>query len=191
MNISHEEAKESLSSVRNVMSQMHKAIASSYANPLLIMWGVFWIIAFTATHFYTAYAFEIFLAMSIAGGAGTAAVVMLFRTQIPVKDDSQKLGWRITLFWIFLVAFIVIWLFLLTPFNGMQCNAFICTAVMFAYIVTGLWFESRFMIMLGAALTAATLVGFYILTQYYWLWMAFTGGGALFGTGIYIRLRWR
>jgi hypothetical protein len=191
MNVSKEEAQASLSSIRNVMIQTHKSIASSYANPSLILWGILWIIAFTSTHFFVSHAFEIFLAMTAAGGAGTAVIFIIFRSKAPVRETTQKIGWRITAFWIFLGVFIAIWLFILAPFNGMQCNAFICTEVMFAYIVMGLWFESHFMIILGAALTTATLVGFYILTEYYWLWMALIGGGGIFGTGLYIRLRWR
>ncbi len=73
----------------------------------------------------------------------------------------------------------------------MQCNVFISTAGMFAYVVMGLWFNSRFMIILGLALTGVTLVGFYLLTPYYCLWMAIMGGGTLLGTGMYIRVRWR
>jgi hypothetical protein len=192
MNVSQEDAQASLSSVQYVMVQTKKAIASSYANPSLIMWGILWITAFTATHFYYVYAFYIFMAMAVIGGVGTAVIVGIFRSRAPIKDrSSQKYGRRVTALWIFLCIYIVVWLFLLTPFTGIQCNAFICTAAMFAYIVIGLWFESRFMIVLGLIVTAGTLVGFYLLREYYCLWMAFVGGGAIFGTGLYIRLRWR
>jgi hypothetical protein len=192
MNVTQEDAQTSLSAVHDVMLQTRRAIASSYANPLLILWGVLWIVAFTTTHFYYTYAFGIFMAMSVVGGAGTAIVVRVFHSQAPVKDtSSQKTNLRMVMFWLFLCLYVTIWLFLLTPFTGMQCNAFICTAVMFAYIVMGLWFNSRFMVVLGLAVTAATLVGYYFLRDYYCLWMALVGGGALFGTGLYIRLRWR
>jgi hypothetical protein len=192
MNVSQEDAKASLSTVENIVGRTHRAISSSYANPSLMMWGILWIIAFTATHFYYTYAFYIFMAMAVVGGIGTAVIYKIFHTKAPVKDtSSQKYGRRVTALWIFLCIYIVVWLFLLAPFNGIQCNAFICTAAMFAYIVMGLWFKSRFMIVLGLAVTAGTLVGYYFLRDYYCIWMAFVGGGALFGTGLYIRLRWR
>jgi len=192
MNISQEEAQASLSSVREVTSRTQRAIASAYANPLLILWGMLWIIAYTATHFYLAYAFHIFTTMAVVGGVGTAVIVWSLHSKAPIQEaSSPKLGRRITMFWILLCVYIPIWLFLLAPFTGLQCNAFICTATMFAYIVMGLWFDNRFMIILGLALTAATLAGFYILRDIYCLWMAFVGGGALLGTGLYIRLRWR
>lgn len=150
MNVYQEDAQASLSAVQNVTAQTHKAIASVYANPLLIIWGILWIIAYTATHFYYIYAFYIFMAMAVAGGVGTAIIVGIFRSKAPIKEKSpQKYGRRVSALWIFLCIYIIVWLFLLAPFNGIQCNAFICTAAMFAYIVMGLWFESRFMIVLG------------------------------------------
>jgi hypothetical protein len=192
MNVSQEEAQASLSTVRNVTTRTHRAIASAYANPLLILWGVLWIIAFTAAHFYLSYAFHIFMAMAAVGGIGTAAIFRIFHTKTPIKDASTtRAGWRITVFWILLYAYTTIWLFLLSPFNGLQCNVVISTAAMFGYVVIGLWLGSYFMVVLGLAVTAATLVGYYFLTPYYCLWMAVIGGGALLGTGLYIRLRWR
>ena len=189
MNISKEDAQASLITVQNIKSQTQKAIASSYANSSLILWGSLWIAAFITTHFYGAYAFYIFMAMSITGGIGTAMIFKVFNSKAPIKETSKyKMRGRIIALWIFLFIYIVIWLSLLSPFNGIQCNAFICTAAMFANIVIGLWFKNSFMIILGIAVTVATLIGFYLLRDYYCLWMAFVGGGAMLGTGIYIRL---
>lgn len=192
MNISQEDARKSLSTVQDVIVQTHRAIASAYANPLLILWGVLCIIAFTAAHFYLAHAFYIFMVMNVVGGIGTAVICWVFHSKAPIQDSSYpRIGWRIALLWILLYVYVTIWLFLLAPFSALQCNAVICTAAMFAYIVIGLWFNSPFMIALGLAVTVATLVGFYLLTPYYCLWMALTCGGATLGTGLYIRLRWR
>jgi hypothetical protein len=192
MNVSREDAQASLSTIREVTIQTRRAVASAYANPLLILWGTLWIIAYTATHFYIAYAWQIFIAMAVVGSVGTAIVCWLFHSKAPFRDDpSERIGWRIAAFWILLGVYIPIWLFLLAPFSGMQCNAFISTAAMFAYVVMGLWFNSHFMVVLGIAVTGATLVGFYFLSSYYCLWMAMMGGGALLGTGLYIRVRWR
>lgn len=192
MNVSQEDARESLSTVHDVTIQTQRAIASAYANLFLILWGILWIITFTTAHFYLDYAFHIFMAMAAVGGVGTVVICRIFHSKAPIQEASgPKLGWRIAAFWILLCAYIIIWLYLLAPFSGLQCNAFICTASMFAYIVMGLWFDSRFMIVLGLALMAVTLVGFYIIRDSYCLWMAFVGGGAILGTGLYIRLRWR
>lgn len=72
-------------------------------------------------------------------------------------------------------------------------NAFICTVIMFTYVVSGLYETgAKFMLWLGLAGTAITLIGFYIIpASYYCLWMAPAFGGALFGTGLYLKLMWR
>lgn len=57
----------------------------------------------------------------------------------------------------------------------MQLNAVFSTVAMFGYIVIGLWFSSYFMVWLGLAVTATTLIGFYFLPYYYCLWMVVTG----------------
>jgi hypothetical protein len=187
-----ENAYESLAIIDDVMAQTRKAIASTYANPLLILWGIIWVAAFTATHFYLNYAHYIFTALDIVGGIGTFIIIRIFHTRSPVRGPiSRKEGWRLFWFWVLLFAYVSIWLVILAPFNGRQLNAVFPTAVMFAYIVMGLWFGSYFMVWLGLAVTATTLTGFYFVPHYYCLWMAFTGGGAILCAGLYIRFRWR
>jgi hypothetical protein len=190
MDISQEDAQKSLNQIQNASAQMRKAIASSYASDLLILWGVLWAVAFTIAHFYLAYAFHIFMAMGVVGVIGTFIIRRVFYSSAPIKNSSG-LRWRMFWFWTLLFVYILIWLDILAPFNGLQCNAFICTAVMFAYIMLGLWFGSYFMVFLGLAVTAATLIGYHLLTPYYCLWMALMGGGALLGTGLYVRICWR
>ena len=192
MNVSQEEARESLSKVRDVTVQTQRAITSVYVSPLLILWGVLWIIAYTTAQFHLTYASHIFTIESVIGCVGTAVIFWLIHSKAPIRDTSSpNIIWRITLFWISLYVYAVIWLFLLAPFYGRQCNAFLCTVAMFAYVVMGLWCTCRFMIVLGLAVTAATLVGYYFIETYYCLWMAIIGGVAFLGAGLYIRLRWR
>ena len=192
MNVSQEEAQASLSKVRDVTIQTHRAITSVYVSPLLILWGVLWIIAYTTAQFHLTYAFHIFTTMSVVGCVGTAVIFWLIHSKSPTRDTSSpSIEWRIALFWISLYVYAVIWLFLFAPFNGRQCNAFLSTLAMFAYVVMGLWCTCRFMIVLGLAVTAATLVGYYFIETYYCLWMAIIGGGAFLGAGLYMRLRWR
>jgi hypothetical protein len=181
-----------LAIVDDVIAQTRKAIASTYANPLLILWGVIWVAAFTATHFYLNYAYYIFTTLNVVGAIGTFIIIRIFHTRPPVRGPiSRKEGWRLFWFWILLFAYVFIWLAILAPFNGRQLNAVLATASMFAYIVMGLWFCSYFMVWLGLAVTATTLIGFYLIPHYYCLWMAFTGGCAFLCTGLYIRFRWR
>jgi hypothetical protein len=188
-----ENAQESLAMVNDVMAQTRKAIASTYANPLLILWGIIWVVSFTAAHFYLVYVHYIFWGLSAVGVVGTLIIVWISRTRLSVRSGPRfRIGWRMLWFWILLFIYAFIWLEILAPFNGLQLNAVLSTAAMFGYIVIGLWVGSYFMVWLGLAVTATTLIGFYLLPHYYYcLWMAITGGCAILCTGLYIRFRWR
>jgi hypothetical protein len=193
MNISREDAEATLAEVESVQKQTIHLLAASYASPILMLWGSIWIVAFLGSHFWVQQAGYIWIALSMAGGIATFFICWRqFKKTGPTKSrDASTLGRRIFWFWILLLGFIVLWLKILPAQNGMQMNVFICTASMFAYVVMGLWLESRFLMWLGLAVTGIALLGYYPLREYYNLWMAVTGGGAIFGTGLYIRLRWR
>lgn len=196
------EAQDVLYESQDVILQTRKAVASTYANPLLVLWGLLWVIAYLASYFYINYAFRIFMFMALAGGVGTALIFKMLKFESPVKGTSEdtpdepentpcsRMGLRIAALWFFLFIYVIIWLFLFEPFSGLQCNAVVGTAVMFAYVVMGLWFESYFMVGLGLLVTAASLISYYFLPAYYSLCLAFMGVGAIFGTGLYIKLRW-
>ncbi|MHC4332328.1 MAG: hypothetical protein ACYSUV_01090, partial [Planctomycetota bacterium] len=85
-----------------------------------------------------------------------------------------------------------IWLSILRPYRAIQMNAFICTVIMFAYVISGLWSKSYYMVWLGLFVTCITMTGLYLIPpRYYCLWMAPVGGGAFLVTGIYIRSSWK
>jgi hypothetical protein len=98
---------------------------------------------------------------------------------------------RVGAMWWLLFLYVSIWLSLFSPFNGMQMNAFIVTATMFAYIIMGLWFKENYLIGTALFVTAMTLIGFFLLPHYYCLWMAFMAGGAIFVIGLYTKLCWK
>jgi len=195
MNISHEDARRSLTMIEDTSAQTGRSIAAAYASPLLILWGLVWVAAFIETHYFPLRASLIWMVLDGVGIIGTILICRWrFRAGIPTKSsDSRRAGWSIFLFWTSLFAYITIWLFLFAPVDGRQSNAFICTAVMFAYVIMGLWWrQCRFALWLGLAVTACTLIGFYLIPPaFYCLWMAATAGVPMLGTGLYLWLCWR
>ncbi|MHC4455676.1 MAG: hypothetical protein ACYS0I_01085 [Planctomycetota bacterium] len=194
MNVSHEEAQDSLDQIQAVATRTRKTIAATYDGDLLIMWGLIWFIAFLGTHFFLAWVWHIWMTLA---GIGVIVTLLVswnqFRSANPIKTPAaEKIGWRIFWFWSLLFIYIFIWLSILRPHHGIQLNAFMCTAIMFAYVVIGLWSKSYYMLWLGLVVTCTTLVGFYLIpSSYYCLWMAPMGGGVLLGTGLYIRFCWK
>jgi hypothetical protein len=192
MNISSDSARESLGIIEDTTAHTRKAMASSHASGLLILWGAIWVLAFTSVHFYPQWTACIFSAFNAVGLVGTFLICRKWPTKptanVPI---SERMGLRVFLLWLLVGVYASVWLSLLSPWKSIQLCAFLCTLAMFGYVVIGLWFASYFMLWLGLAVTAGTLVGFYFFTDYFYLWMAPMGGGALLGTGLYIRLRWK
>jgi hypothetical protein len=192
MNVTNDDAVQSLMQVEQTIARTRKAVAASDSSPHLILWGLLLAAAYGATHFYLKYAAVIFWTMAGVGLLGSFLVWWRLQRKLLVKEPvEEKINLRIGALWGSLFLYVFIWLSIFAPFNGMQMNAFILTAVMFCYVIMGLWFAAYFMVWLGLAVTATTLVGFYLLPDYYCLWMAVTAGGLLLGTGLYLHARWR
>jgi hypothetical protein len=191
MNVSDKDAQQSLAMIEDTAVRTRKAITSSYASGLLILWGLIWILSFASVHFWRQWMAYIFNTLNAIGVIATIVICRRWRTAAAVKSpDSQKIGWRIFALWALLFVYAFVWVLLLAPTRGIQVCAFLCTIPMFAYVVMGLWFGNYFMLWLGLAVTGLTLLGFYLFPHYFYLWMSPMGGGALLGTGLYIRLRW-
>jgi len=194
MDITQEDAQESLNQIKAASIRTRRAIAASYASGLLILWGAIWSLAAIGTHFYIEWAGYIWTALDVVGIAGTILIVRgQFRTANTKRITQAKNEYcRVFGLWAAMLVYAIIWLYMFRPVSGLLMNAFLCTTCMFVYIVIGLWFEGYFMVWLGLAMTGVILAGLYIIPHgYYNLWTAVFGGGAVLGTGLYIRIYWK
>lgn len=191
MDINTQQAQETLDTVQATMQRASRSIYSSFANPLLILWGALWVAAYTTSHFHLKHVATIMWGMSIIGSIGTFLIYKMYWPNAPVKTSNNILNKKVGLMWFFVYLFVAALMFILKPFSGMQLNAALVTACMLAYVIMGLWFSNRSLIAIGLAVTIATLIGVEFFKPYYCLWMAATGGIALLLTGLYIRLEWR
>lgn len=192
MNVSQENARESLELVEDTTTRLRRAIAASYASGLLILWGLIWVIGFASVHFLPRRAGHIFTALDLVGLVGTVLLIMRWPRTGSVRGAGTTVVLRrMCVFWALLFAYALAWIVLTSPLDGLQLCVFLCTVGMFGYTVIGLWSGGFFMLWLGLAVTALTLIGYYVLPDYFYLWMSPMGGGALLGTGLYIRIRWR
>jgi hypothetical protein len=79
-----------------------------------------------------------------------------------------------------------------TPLRyGEQISLWWVVTFMFGYAVIGLWFRLGQLVGVGVAVTASALLGYYLLPDYYYLIMAFLGGGTLVGHGLFWLHPWR
>jgi len=131
MDISKEEARDSLDQIHAMAIRTRQTIAAGYDSALLIMWGFIWIAAFIGTHYFGVWAGYIWMVLAGIGCAVTLVVCWYqFRTGKPIKiAAAEKVGWRIFWFWSLLFVYIFVWLAILRPYRAIELNAFICTAI--------------------------------------------------------------
>jgi hypothetical protein len=84
------------------------------------------------------------------------------------------------------VVFIAGTIAIMAPTDPRQIGAFIPLVVAAGYAIMGVLGLTR-MLVLGAALAALTLTGYFALPAHFLLWMAAIGGGSLILGGIWLR----
>jgi len=72
------------------------------------------------------------------------------------------------------------------PVNARQVAAFIPLLVAVTYVLRGIWSGIRY-VGLGIAVSAFTLLGFFLVKDHFFLWMAVVGGGSLILASIWFR----
>ncbi len=194
MNVTNEDAAQSLAQVEETMAKTRQSLESAYAGPFLILWGLIWILCYLGTQYFPVWAGWIWNIFSLLGVLATVFIVRQQYGHRPARRNPSDKWFvlRTILFWPMIFVYAFVWLSIFKPGNGIELNAFLVTVVMLAYVMMGLWFGSWLMVVLGIVVTGFTLVGFHIVPpEYYCLWMAVTAGGGLLGTGLYMKLRWR
>jgi len=199
--VSKEDALASLGEIDRIMSETRKNIAAGSSGPIIILWGVVWFVAYGTTQFFPRWSNWTWTVADIVGIGGSILLSPAFR-KTPVKTASQ---WQRGAAWFILFGFALLWIRILCPWEmssnraiwvsivpllARKISAFMATVAMFAYILAGLWLD-RFFIWLGALVTVATLIGYLYIKDYFYLWMAITGGGSLIVGGVFIRKFWR
>jgi hypothetical protein len=185
MNVTPDEAQASLAEVENIVARTRLALASTRCGPMLVVWGIIWMIGYSGTQFFPAKAGLLWAVLDCAGFAATIALVR----SSPSRGDSA-LGRKIGLAWLALCVYSVVWAFILRPFNWQFFGAYPAAVAMFGYVVMGIWFGG-FLLSLGLTVTALALAGILFLPDWLNLWMGVTAGGSLVAAGVHIQTRWK
>jgi len=189
MNVSPDEAQESLAAIQTITQKTRNSIASSGTYITLIATGIVWLIGFFCTQFLTgnivAY---IWVGLSILG---TALGIVLGnrrgkRVRSPAFSEPAK---RAVTFWLQLIIFAIAAIVIARPTDGKQVTLFVVLFTMIGQSAMGLLLSfSVTWWALPIALLA--LAGYFLAPNYFYLWMAVLGGGGMIALGLYIRSRW-
>ena len=192
MNVTPEEAQEALAAIQQTTVKTRRGLA--YYAYQQILWGLLWLVGFLVSQFVQPVMLNwIWIAVPIVGAIGSAIVGISQGRRMRVTPDSRLafISSRVGIFFPILYVFGVMWFVIFQPLNALQIALFWITLVMFSYVVAGAWLRTPLLIGIGVGVTVMSLLGYYLLPGYFYLWSALFAGGTLLGSGIYILLRWR
>jgi hypothetical protein len=188
MSLTPDEAANSLKEIERTRQRSASAYGYAHSSPFFVMWGVIWMIGYSASDVFPHQAGSVWIALTVAGAAGSMAIGRYRGRASGVArfGAGGETGWR------FLATFVIVGLFITATYAVMgrvtpaQQAAFVPLVVALFYALLGIWKGMRFLIA-GAIVAALTLGGFFWLHEHFMLWMAAVGGGALVLAGLWLR----
>ncbi|HEX6477449.1 MAG TPA: hypothetical protein VF043_01295 [Ktedonobacteraceae bacterium] len=185
MNISPEEAQEALAAIQQTNVRTRKAYG--YNGYYSIVWGLVWFFGFLASQYLQA---------NVAGWiwGGLVLVGWVMSAALGINQGKylrSVLGPRIAFFYLALFVFGAVWFVISRPQSIMQIILLLVTLIMFGGVAVGVFARTIPIIIGCVAITVLVLIGYYLLPAYFYLWVAISCGLSMFGTGLYVRLRWR
>lgn len=196
---SADDARAALADIDRVAEHTRKTIAYGAAAPLMIVWGIIWLVGFVASQWDFGIRHRVIWSVLGVVGFGLSILLRVWRRHSPVKSPRSA---RLILSCLLLVLYAGLWAFLLVRGQpagaaGGQAEqqshalvAFVCTVPMFGYALMGLWL-GRFYLWLGLVVTGITVGGYLGLPHYFYLVMGVLGGGAFIAAGTYAIKYWR
>jgi len=206
MNLSKIDAEKALNDVATTKNRTAKMAEFKGPDAIYAIWGIIWMIAFTAQQFLPhtlPKSGPVQMPIScmpwtplVIIGIILTIIVDRRRTSISSADD-KKIG----ILWGAAFGYFYLWIFLLYPaidFDRLYSlqgerimTALVSTVPMFVYVLMGLMGCGNYMIWLGLAITALTVVGLLFIPAFFFLWMALMGGGGLLLAGVFARRQCR
>jgi len=184
MNITPQEAQEALNNIHH---------ATTKANTLLniwsyytLFWGIVWTAGFLVTQVQPQLVGWIWGVLIAVGFLGSAIIGFKQGSQMRTTPGSHAafMSSRLGIFYGILYAFAILWL-IIFPLSAMQIGMLWITVVMFGTIIGGVWIQERVSILLGISVTIVSVIGYYLLPVYFWLWAAVFAGLPMIGVSIY------
>jgi hypothetical protein len=187
MNVSPEEAQEALATIELTKAKTRKG--QGYAGYYLMIWGAVWFIGFLVSQFLQSNA-------AVVGWTwgGLVVVAWIGSAVLGINQGRyvrSQIGQQIGFFYLALLAFAVLWFFLLAFHSTEQGVMFFVSLIMFGGVIVGIFYRNLAIVAGSLFATALAVAGYYLLPGYFYLWEAIFGGLAMLIPGVVLRWRWR
>lgn len=179
--IGSQEAAQSLKTIDDAGRRSAEFYGYTRSATYFFIWGLAWVVGYGGEAFAPfAERKWIWAAVTLLGLAAT------MNLSIRQAARGRRGGWRIG------ALFAIIYLFtfglfaILRPVNDYQIGTYFPLLFAAIYAAVGLWLGVRY-VLVGAFMAVATLGAYFLLRDYFFVWMALVGGGSLILTGFWLR----
>lgn len=182
MAVSKHEAAQALQDIDSAQQRTNSMLRYRANAPHFLMWGAIWLIANCVTEFSPAHGGKAWQILATMG-----SVVSIWLSIRSVKQTAtSRQGWQIGAVWFAILVFFMATFAVLPHLDAKQGNAYISLFWSFLYVLMGIWSGSRIVIV-GFLTTAAIMVGYFMITTHYFLWMGLVTGSLLILGGLWLR----
>jgi hypothetical protein len=182
MEISPSEAESSLAFIREAENQMNRAVSASGGAYQMVIWGVVMLIGYTLNQFADRLPVALvagpWIVMSTLGNI-LSVMVSVRRARKFHNPYGARLGFLFVVF----ILFGVVGAFFVHPSDPREINLLVYLLTMLWMAAMGLWVDLR-LLWISLVFTTLMLFGYLVLPDYFFLWLAIVGGGALIGSGL-------
>jgi len=183
--ITAEQAADALKEADAIERRSFEAFSYSQSAPYCFVWGAVWFLGYGAEALFPIdhpawmWLGWWWMGLSMIGAAVSVAIGRRQNARRPGR--SWRFGALFGILWLFSFFLFAIW----HP-TPMQIGAFFPLLFAAIYAAIGLWLGTRY-ILVGLFMALSTLIAYFQMPQYFFLWMAMVGGGSLLLTGLWMR----
>jgi len=187
MEVSRDEAQEALGAIEDA-TKVSRSLLKSWIVGVFVV-GVIWTASFAASQFLPDTPLWSLSESFLVGNAFAIYWGRRRMTAIRVAPQSRRafLYTRLAVFYGILYLFFMLWQIALLR-TAMESALLWITVIMFAAIITGVWLREPVLIFCGVVVTVLSTLGYWLLPQYFWLWVAIFAGLPLIAVSVYL---WR
>ena len=179
--IESREAAAALDDIEQIVRRVRQSRIYDLASLMMIMWGGLIFAGNVASFIRPRQAGYIWIAVNVAGVAGSFAISAATYPRAGVRTFDLRMLAAFLLFFAFGSATCA-----LGHFGPREMGTFWPIYFMMVYTIAGLWVGYAFVV-IGAGISALTLIGYFFVGPWFEPWMAVVNGGGLMLGGWWMR----
>jgi hypothetical protein len=176
------EAAAALSDIDTIVHRVRQSRTYQVASLMLILWGVLVFAGNLASFSLPRDGAYVWIVVNVLGIAGSFAIGAFSGRRAVQPNFDLRMAAAFLLFF----TFGVLWSVAIGHFGPRQLGVFWATYFMLVYTIVGLWVGPAF-VAIGLSISALTLVGYFLVGNWFELWMAVVNGGGLVLGGLWMR----